>query len=114
MKTRLPYQKSACGTPQGRAGMTLVEVMMALAITVLTIAGIVNGYIYCNTATAKEALYMAANGQALERMEEARAAKWDTAVYPPVDQLVTNNFPDEVVALDKNGTGTDVTTATIK
>ncbi len=43
--------------------MTLVEVVVALAITGLTIAGIVTGYIYCSTATIKDALYMAANAR---------------------------------------------------
>ena len=33
--------------------MTLVEVVIALAITGLTVAGIVAGYIYCMTATVK-------------------------------------------------------------
>ncbi|MDR3458831.1 MAG: hypothetical protein P4N60_15385 [Verrucomicrobiae bacterium] len=93
--------------------MTLVEVVIALAITVLTIAGIVNGYIYCMAATTKEGLYMAANDRALERLEQARAAVWDTASYPAVDQLVPANFSNVVVNLDKNGTGSEVTTATV-
>jgi hypothetical protein len=113
LKIRLPYRKTVHVPTRGAAAMTLVEVVMALAITVMTIAGIVEGYIYCTTATVKEGLYMEANGRALERMEEARAAVWDTASYPAVDQLVATNFPDTVVTLDKNSTGTEVT-ATVK
>jgi hypothetical protein len=94
--------------------MTLVEVMMALVITGLTVGGIVEGYIYCMKATTKDALYMAANGQAQQRMEAVRAAVWNTG-YPPVDQLTPTNFPDQVVNLD-NKTAADQTptTATIK
>jgi type II secretory pathway pseudopilin PulG len=94
--------------------MTLVEVVVALAITGVTVAGVVSGYIYCTTATAKDALYMAANSRASERMEEIRAAVWNTSVYPNVDQLTTNNFPDTTNTLNKDGTGSDVTPATIK
>ena len=85
--------------------MTLVEVVVALAITGLTVAGIVNGYIYCTTASVKDGLYMAANGRAMERMEEVRAARWDTSSYPAVDQLVATNFPDKPVILEKSGVG---------
>ena len=81
--------------------MTLAEVLMALVITGITVAGIVNGYMYCMAATTKEGLYMAANGAALERMEQLRAARWDTSTYPPVDQLAATNFPNMVVTLDK-------------
>ena len=93
--------------------MTLVEVVVALAITGVTVAGVVSGYIYCSTATAKDALYMAANSRASERMEEVRAAIWNTGPYP-VDQLTTNNFPDTTNTLNKDGAGPDVTSGTIK
>ena len=93
--------------------MTLVEVMVALLITGLTVGGIVSGYIYCSTATVKDALYMAANGRATERMEDTHAARWDTSSFPTVDQLVTNNFPDEVVSLNKSGSSSDITMATV-
>jgi len=94
--------------------MTLAEVVVALAITVLTIAGTVSGYIYCNTANMKDGLYMAANGRALERMEEVRAARWDISSYPVFDQLVKTNFPDQIVNLNKSGNDSTVVTATLK
>ena len=98
---------------QARAGMTLVEVMMALVITGLTVGGIVEGYIYCMTATTKDALYNAANARAQERMEEVRSAIWNTG-YPPVDQLVATNFPPLVVNLDKSGPDPALVMATVK
>ena len=94
--------------------MTLVEVVVALAITGLTVGGIVTGYIYCTNASVKDSIYMAANGQVMERIEEARSARWDTSSYPVVDQLVATNFPDKTVALQTTGTGLPTISATIK
>ena len=94
--------------------MTLIEVVVALAITVLTISGIVSGYIYCSKATVKSALYFTANAQANARMEQVRAARWDTSSYPAVDQLVSTNFPDLAVTLDKVTSGPEATSATVK
>ena len=114
MKIRYPKQKIVPFLPRGRAGMTLVEVVIALAITGLTVAGIVAGYIYCMTATVKAELVQVASARAMERLEEARSAKWDTSAWPVVDQLVATNFPDEVVSLDMPGSGSGGTSATIQ
>ncbi len=93
--------------------MTLVEVVVALFITGLTVVGIVSGYIFCSKSSAKDALYMAANAQAVDRLETVRSAQWDTSSYPPVDQLVKTNFPDVVITLEQlKGTGT--VSATLK
>ncbi len=94
--------------------MTLVEVVIALAITGLTVAGIVAGYIFCMTATVKAELIQAGNARAMERIEEARSAQWDTSAWPIVDQLVATNFPDKVVSLDMPGSGSGGTSATIE
>jgi type II secretory pathway pseudopilin PulG len=94
--------------------MTLVEVVIALAITGLTVAGIVAGYIFCTNASFKDSFYMAANGRALARLEETRNAQWDTSSYPAVDQLVATNFPDETVTLNKSGSDPDVVSALVK
>jgi type II secretory pathway pseudopilin PulG len=94
--------------------MTLVEVVIAMAITGLTVAGIVGGYIFCLTATVKAELVQAANARAMERIEQARSAQWDTSVWPVVDQLVATNFPDKVVSLDMPGSNSGGTSATIQ
>ena len=94
--------------------MTLVEVIVALAITTLIVEGIVAGYIYCTTSAGKAELAQAANARAMERIEEARSARWDTSSWPTVDQLVATNFPDEVVSLDMPGSGSGGTSATIQ
>ena len=94
--------------------MTLVEVVVALAITGLMVAGIVTGYIFCTTSTVKDSLYMAGNARAMERLEETRSAIWAPFRGDPEDDLVATNFPDKVVTLDLSGSGSDTTSATLK
>lgn len=93
--------------------MTLAEVVVALAITGLSVGGIISGYNYCTTSAERAGLSFAANARAMERIEETRSAKWDTASWPVVDFLVASNFPSKTVMLDLSGTGTETTTATI-
>jgi len=92
--------------------MTLVEVAVALAVAGLAVTAIVNGYMFCVNSAEKSALSLAANARANARLEEIRSARWDTASVPAVDQVVTTNFPDQVVILDLSGSGTNVTYAT--
>jgi hypothetical protein len=114
VKTRLPNLKPARCARRNADAMTLVEVVIALAITGVTVGGIVTGYIYCNTVNTKDALYTAANGRAQQRVEEVRAARWDTSSFPEVDQLQNTNFPDETVTLDKLDTDPTSISATLK
>jgi type II secretory pathway pseudopilin PulG len=94
--------------------MTLVEVIIALAITGVTLGGIITGYIFCATAAVKAELVQAANARALERIEQTHSAQWDTSIWPNADQLVATNFPNEVVSLDTPGSGAEGTSATIQ
>lgn len=94
--------------------MTLVEVLVSLVITVLMVGGIINGYIYCTTSAVKAELAQAANAQAMQRLEEARSATWNTSSSLAQDQLVATNFPDEVVTLEMPGTNSVGTSATIQ
>lgn len=87
------------------AGLTLAEVLVALAISCMAVAAIVGGYIFSTASAEKAALSLAANGKAMQRLEETRSAKWDTAVWPQVDELVSTNFPDEVINLDVSRSG---------
>ena len=93
--------------------MTLVEVVIALAITGIMVAGIVSGYVFCSTSTVKDSLYAAANAKASQRLEETRAAIWAPYRATPVDELVATNFLDEPVTLDLSATGAQPTMATV-
>ena len=106
------YQTARRNELRRQAGMTLVEVLMALMICGLTVAAIVSGYTFCINAAEKEALSLAANARAMERMEATRGAIWDTAIYPITDHLMGTNFPLQIVTLDVSGSGTGVTYAT--
>ena len=94
--------------------MTLIEVVVALAITAMTVGGVISGYIYCTSASVKAELEQAANARAMERIEQARSAQWDVSSWPVVDQLVATNFTDEIVSLDMSGTNSVGTAAIIR
>lgn len=96
-----------------QSGITLIEVVVALSITALSVWAIVSGYIFCARSAEKAALCLVANARAMERLEETRSAKWDTAILPVVDQLVSTNFPGKDVTLDLSGSGTGVTPAKV-
>lgn len=96
-----------------RSGMTLVEVVTALAIASLAIGGIIGGYNYCTQASQKSAQMLAASALAQQRLEETRSVTWDTAAWPQVDQLLATNFPARVAILDVSGDGKVTLPATI-
>jgi prepilin-type N-terminal cleavage/methylation domain-containing protein len=92
--------------------MTLIEVLVALAISGLAVGGIVSGYIYSFSSSDRWGLSLAAHSHALARIEDTRSAKWDTSSWPSTDQLVSSNFPPQTVVLDLSGTGARATYAT--
>jgi type II secretory pathway pseudopilin PulG len=92
--------------------MTLVEVLIALAISGLAMASIVGGYLFASGSAEKSALSLAANASALRRIEETRCARWIISTFPATDEVVATNFPDTVVKLDFSGSGTGITYAT--
>jgi prepilin-type N-terminal cleavage/methylation domain-containing protein len=110
----LVNRENAAARSHRRAAMTLVEVIMALAIASLTLAGIVAGYAYCLTANVKTELMQAANAKALERLEQARSAVWAPNRAQPQDDLLATNFPDLSVTLDLPGSNPQGTLATIQ
>ncbi|HLH56438.1 MAG TPA: hypothetical protein VKY92_22815 [Verrucomicrobiae bacterium] len=81
------------------AGLTLVEVLVSLGISVVAVTGIVMGYLFATGSAQRSSLYLAAGARALERVEQIRSAKWDTSSWPTIDQLQASNFPASVVTL---------------
>ena len=94
--------------------MTLVEVIVALAVAGITLAGIISGYVYCLTSAMKAELMQAAHAKALERIEQTRSAVWAPNRGTPQDDLVASNFPNLLVTLDLPGADTNGTQATIQ
>lgn len=71
-----------------------------MGLAAMCIGGLIYGYILSAQRTEWSAYNMAAQAQAVQRAEQVRSAKWDTLAVPPVDELITNNFPVLVAALD--------------
>jgi len=108
----LAEQRCARRPLNAQAGMTLVEVVFALAVSGLAIAGIVGGYIFAVDSAQRSALSLSAGGRALERLEQTKAASWVVSTTPEIDQLQASNFPNETVTLDLAWAGTNITFAT--
>jgi hypothetical protein len=74
--------------------------------------GIIYGYIHSSRSAEWSAYSFAAQSLAMQRLEQARACKWDPEATPPVDQLVNSNFPVVVSILDVPMNGSNITYAT--
>src|SRR5258706_7595348 len=107
-----PKQRLGRPSPRTEGGMTLVEVVVALAISGLAVGAIVSGYFFSATSAERSGLSLAANARAMERIEETRSASWDTASSPAVDQLVATNFPAKGMTLDLSCSGAGANYAT--
>jgi hypothetical protein len=88
-------------------------VAFSLALIGLTAGGIIRGYIQSARITDWQAHSLAAQSLAMQRVEQCRAAKWDTRSFPPVDQLVASNFPVATEQLDLPVSGTNASFARI-
>ncbi len=109
MKTNVRQPDDRCS--QAKA-FTLVEVIIALAIMSLMIGGIVSGYVVSALRAEWSAFSLAAHSLALQKLEQTRAAKWDPQGWPPVDELVSSNFPVTVDVVDVPISGTNILYAT--
>ena len=81
-----------------QAGFCLEEVVMAMGIAAITIAGAGSAHVSAAKRAEFSACSWAANSAAVQRSEQVRAARWDTLAS--VDQVVAANFPTTVQALD--------------
>jgi prepilin-type N-terminal cleavage/methylation domain-containing protein len=81
-------------------GYTLIEVVVSLAIGGIMVAGMIAGYVQAATHAEWSAYSLAAQSLAMQRIEQTRAARWDTLHFPPIDQVVSSNFPITIEMLD--------------
>jgi len=96
----------------GSAAFTIIEVVVSMALIGLAVGGIIYGYIMLTYRAEWSAYSLAAQSLAMQRVEQARSAKWDRLAVPPVDRLVASNFPAVVEILDVPNSGTNLTYAT--
>lgn len=94
------------------AAFTFPEMLMTLAITLITMGGTVSGFLQSANQAEWSAYSLAAQSQAMRGIEQARAAKWDPRGYPAVDEVVSTNFPVFVDVLDVPMPGGNITYAT--
>ena len=94
------------------SGFTLAEVVVSMGLLSLMALGIIHGYIQSARRVEWSAYSLAAQAMAVQRIEQARSAKWDRLAFPPVDQLVDANFPVAAVVLDVPVSGSNFVYAT--
>lgn len=82
------------------SGASLVEVLMSISISSISIGGIFQGYLMASKRVEWQACSQAANSQVLQRVEQVRSARWEPQAYPAIDEVSEGNFPSKVVALD--------------
>jgi len=98
---------------RSQRAFTLAEVVIAMAITVMSLGGVITGYIIATRQAEWSACSLAAQSLATQRLEQTRAAKWDPRASPPVDEVITNNFPIVPTnILDMPVSGTNIAYAT--
>jgi len=91
---------------RNQVGMTLAEVVISLGIGAMIFGGVLLGYVQSARRAEWSAYHLAAQAVAMQQLEAARAAKWDTQSAPPADLLVASNFPSTVEVLDVPVSGT--------
>jgi hypothetical protein len=115
LKIKGAGQGGALAGPGLESGVTLVETVMALAIALFVIGGLVSGFLQSARQAEASAYILAAEGMAIQGLEQVRAAKWDPRA--PLDQVQGTNFTNvPPMLLDVPGSssrpiwGTNVTT----
>ncbi len=95
-----------------RRGVSLVEVVVALALTGIAVTGVVSGFMCSLCASTATHYSEAAQLLAVQGLERVRAARWDAVAYPVLDEVVSSNFPPTVVQMDRIGNGINSVYAT--
>jgi len=75
-----------------QSGFTLAEVVISTGILLLTMGGVIYGYVKTTDRAEWSAYSLAAQSLAMQGVEQVRAAKWDPQAWPAVDYLGTTNF----------------------
>src|SRR5215510_7119275 len=80
-------------------GIALSEVVLSIAVSALSVAAVISSSVLSARSADWISHSTAADAAANARMEQTRAAKWDTAATPVIDEVTSANFPPEVVPL---------------
>lgn len=97
----------------GVKGFTMVEMITAMAIAGITVAGVASGFMQVFVQGQSSAYSLAAHSLALRGMEQARAAKWDPMSNAPnKDELGGNWNTNYFEILDLPMQGNNITYGT--
>lgn len=100
---------------RGLCAFTLPEVVISLAISSISIGGIMYGYVISARRAEWSGYSLAAHTAAIQILERTRAARWDPTATPAIDLLTTNQFPTtESVMVDLPVSGTNVISVTAR
>jgi prepilin-type N-terminal cleavage/methylation domain-containing protein len=83
-----------------RAGMTLVEVLVATAVFALVFGSVLTGITQASYRVAWSKYNAAATKFAEQRMEQIQSAPLELVASPPIDAVVTTNFPTDYVDME--------------
>lgn len=95
----------------GGAGFSLMEVLIALVIFTLTVSGLIYGYVQANRMAELSSMSLAAQGFAIQGMEQARSAQWNSKMWPVTngpgtsDELLCPTNYAQIDTLDVPTTG---------
>jgi len=93
------FMRIAASYLQRLRGFALSEVVISIAVSALSVAAVVSSSVLSARSADWISHATAADAAAGARMEQTRAAKWDTAASPVIDELLNSNFPTQVVPL---------------
>ena len=75
-----PQLKRGATSRRAFAGYTLGEVMIAMAISAVTFAGVIKCYTQCTRRAQWSGYSLSAQAMAIKELEQARAAVWDWSI----------------------------------
>ena len=93
LKSRKSTISPGARQPRRRAGFTLVETVVSLAVLGVVVGGVVLGYVRFSQQAEWSAHSLAAQSLASQGAEQARSAKWDRQAWP---QGIGPGQPDEL------------------
>jgi hypothetical protein len=69
-----------------------MEVVVSLLIATVIFGGIITGYMQGAWRAEYAGLSLAAQGLAIQQIEQAKSAVWDTSIYPPKCEITNLNL----------------------
>jgi Na+/glutamate symporter len=100
------------GPKERAAAFTLAEVVICVFIIMLLFAGILTAYIQASYRAEWSGYSLVAQALAVQELETAKAAVWDTQQSPVNDEII--KLTNSVALLDLPVTGTNYVYATVK